>query len=463
MATAPTQGTADQSTWALRQVAWTIPGITVAAGDLLIVNCTTEDDAYSATISDSLSNAWTLQQDVNPGGNFPRVQIWTAIANGAGTCTVTLTPVGFGGSDRWCGGRIRNYTAHGFVGASSQTSGSGAPTLNITTLRPNSAVLVVNADWNAVDGASRTWRANAGALTEGSYERNAAAGASYSGTHEDAGAVNTYAVGLSAPTGQAYGIAAIEVLTPDDATEPFIRGIGTNAITANSVLNPTNLAPGLPTTRATDDVLLCFTESRSNSATCATPAGWTLLANVASGTASGGRIYVFGLVVDGTETAPTVTWSGLTTGTSGSACQARILSVGGVDVSGGASAILDGTVQNTDATVTSSITVPSVTTSLANSCQFEVVTRMNDTAFTYGVPSGTGWAEHSDVHTNTGLGIGVQIASRTLTSSGASGTSTITPSNTTSSRALVASFAVKTVQSAAPAAPRLLGSLGAGT
>jgi hypothetical protein len=64
----------------------------------------------------------------------------------------------------------------------------------------------------AVGTGARTWRANAGALTETTY--SAATNMTvYGGYHADAGPIGTYAVGLSLPVGQTYSIAAVEILS----------------------------------------------------------------------------------------------------------------------------------------------------------------------------------------------------------------------------------------------------------
>lgn len=170
---------------------WYTPGITAFA------------------ISDSQTNAYTLRQNVTVA-DYTEVAIWTATAGSTGSMTVSLND----GAEtaQSYGLNVFTISDSDGVGASSKTNvASGAPTLNITTTQANSIIVVANSDWNAADGASRTWRANAGALTEQSYFRDASLYAVYVGYHADAGAIGTYAVGLSAPTGQKYSIAAIEI------------------------------------------------------------------------------------------------------------------------------------------------------------------------------------------------------------------------------------------------------------
>ena len=125
---------------------------------------------------------------------------------------MTVTSTRTGSSFNGFGLNVLTFRSSDGVGASSKDNvASGAPTLNLTTTQANSAIVVANGDWSATDGASRTWRTNAGALTEKTYDFQSAQFTVYGGYHADAGAIATYAVGLSAPGAQKYSIAAVEV------------------------------------------------------------------------------------------------------------------------------------------------------------------------------------------------------------------------------------------------------------
>jgi hypothetical protein len=223
------------------------------------------------------------------------------------------------------------------------------------------------------------------------------------------------------------------------ALTPAFRAAGTVSATANNVAASTNLAPGLPT-RSTGDTLLLVTVSRSNSASCATPSGWTLLTGfpIRSTTASGGTVYAFTRPVDGSESAPTAAWTSLTTGTNGDSAQAVILSYQNVKLP----VALDGAAtKGTDAAVTTGgITLPAITTTGANALEIGVALRVNDTAhtFTNGFTN-----ERVDVHTTTGTGHGLHVTDVVRASSGTQATASVTPSLTTSSRALGVAFGLK--------------------
>lgn len=197
----------------------TTASISVNAGDRLAVFCAAENEVYlggpfnvNFGVSDSGGNSWTAGPNVGPT-DYSESAAFYATAASTGSITVTVafdptnTPNNFGYG---CGVYVFR-DSDGFGATASTNAASGAPSVDITTTQANSAVLVIVTDWNAVDGASRTWRTNAGSLTERVYDRDASTHTYYSGYHADAGAAGTYAVGLSAPSGQKYTIIALEV------------------------------------------------------------------------------------------------------------------------------------------------------------------------------------------------------------------------------------------------------------
>jgi hypothetical protein len=96
-----------------------------------------------------------------------------------------------------------------------------APSVLIGTVQDRSAVVVHAADFSAVDGASRSWRTEAGVLTETTYDRVVGKYTTYAGYHADAGLSGSYLVGLTAPN-QIYSIMAIEVLGSPVAVGPSV-------------------------------------------------------------------------------------------------------------------------------------------------------------------------------------------------------------------------------------------------
>src|SRR5215471_4531033 len=98
------------------------------------------------------------------------------------------------------------------------------------------------------------------------------------------------------------------------------RSAGAWAFTANSTPASPSIATSAPAGVQRGDCLILISESLSNSATATTPSGWNLVSGFPkrSATASGGTIYVWTRLADGSASdTPSVSWTGLTTGTSG--------------------------------------------------------------------------------------------------------------------------------------------------
>jgi len=191
----------------------TTASFNVVAGDILAAFGVVDDSGNPANWAGTFSGGsltWTNREIVSVS-DYCHLQIATATVDADKSMTVSFTRTA-GSSTAWFGANVLTFRGSDGVGASAKTNvASGAPTLNLTTTQANSAIVVANGDWVAADGASRTWRTNAGTLTEQTYFRDSARYTVYGGYHADAGAVGTYAVGLSAPSGQKYSIAAVEI------------------------------------------------------------------------------------------------------------------------------------------------------------------------------------------------------------------------------------------------------------
>jgi len=140
--------------------------------------------------------------------------VWTA--SGTSTQTFSLS-VGNNSGASWWGWSAHRFSASDGIGQTASTNTTGAPSLAITTLFNNSAIVVYVGDWNAVDGTARTWRAVNGTTPtlgngfEKTYFRDGSHFTTYSAYYPDAGAAGLKIVGLSAPAGQQYAIIAVEV------------------------------------------------------------------------------------------------------------------------------------------------------------------------------------------------------------------------------------------------------------
>lgn len=193
-------GTAKSVTW------------TPTSGNILVAIAMSEDAGTTLAISGGPT--WTLAQSHTTASNCT-VYVWTATA-ASGSITPTITPGGANGNQVF-GMNVLEFSGSDGVGASNKAQTTGAPSLGLTTLQDNSAIVVANADYLATDGTSRTWRTvnsvtpTSGNGLEVTYFRNTTNYAVYAAYYSDAGAAGAKTVGLSAPTGQQYSIVAVEV------------------------------------------------------------------------------------------------------------------------------------------------------------------------------------------------------------------------------------------------------------
>ncbi len=195
--------------------------VTAAVDDFLVCYGLTQDVGRTlGTPTGGAGLVWTLATSLAGITNFGNAYIWTATAVTAETFTFSLAGTD-GGGQNYCFDVLR-FSGSGGKGAVAATHATAtAPSLNITTITTNSAVVVANVDWQALDGTSRTWRTGAGALTETTYARDATSFAVYGGYHANSGTAGVKTVGLSAPSGQDYSIVAVEVLPAASKTPPY--------------------------------------------------------------------------------------------------------------------------------------------------------------------------------------------------------------------------------------------------
>jgi hypothetical protein len=194
--------------------------VTVAAGDYLVVIAGTENNNGLSTPSGG-GLTYTPQQTVDTV-NFAGCTVWTAPCATSQTFTLSMINT-LANNFGW---NALRFSGSGGIGGSAKTTGSGAPSLAVTTTGDNSAIVVINTDWNALDGSSRVWRTvNAVTPTSGNglevtYARSPITYGVYGAYYSDAGTAGSKTVGLSQPTGQAYATIAVEVLGTASAGPP---------------------------------------------------------------------------------------------------------------------------------------------------------------------------------------------------------------------------------------------------
>lgn len=189
--------------------------VSVQTNDVIVVGGAAESgDLTIGTPSDTV-NTYTSRQTVDSGASSESVvAMWTAVAASSTSLTVSVSSSGAAGKNYGFGVWVWRQASVGTSASNGPNGGTaGAPSQAITTGAASSGLSVISDDWNAVDGTSRTWRSvNGVAATEDTYARDAATHAVYAGHHLNAGVAGSATVGLSAPGGQKYSIAVVEVL-----------------------------------------------------------------------------------------------------------------------------------------------------------------------------------------------------------------------------------------------------------
>lgn len=209
MATPPTLSAEYETNWGDTTSPET-SSVTVAAGDVLAIFGVVEDSGTGLATPTGGGLTYALQQSITIANNTA-VYLWTAVSAGGQTFTLSVSETGDG--THWWGFNGLRFSGSAGVGNSAKNNANGAPSLSITPSAANSALVVVNGDWNAVDGASRTPRSiGTGSFTEQTYFRDASHYTVYGGFYTDSGSVAAKTVGWSAPSGQKYAVMAVEIL-----------------------------------------------------------------------------------------------------------------------------------------------------------------------------------------------------------------------------------------------------------
>jgi hypothetical protein len=224
------------------------------------------------------------------------------------------------------------------------------------------------------------------------------------------------------------------------AVVPTFRGVGTWVVTPNSVSSSENLSPTKSGSTVNGDCMVLVVDSRQSLASCTTPTGWTLVNGFAirSANTKGGSFHVFTRIADGgANDAPTVTVSGLSTGTSGDSTGAQILSYSNMTPA------RDGTPAFSDLSAqTTSSTIPAMTTAVNNSMVIALSFKLDTET---GTSSVTTFTERSDNMTTNGTGHILNVSDKVQTTAGSTGTATASWTDTNSNRALMVTMAFAAV------------------
>jgi hypothetical protein len=186
--------------------------VTMTAGDLLVCTFGGENGTIAPSGPPTGGGiTWTQQVSIGSGTSQSHQMLWTATAPTTQTATLSWTVPNGGTSGRWHY-EFQRWTGAGFGTIASAAASTG--TLAITTTRDNSGVAWMSTDWNAGDGATRSYlMATAGTHVETGYRSVPATDATwYNGYYPNTGATGAKAIGVMLPQGQIAAMAAVEIL-----------------------------------------------------------------------------------------------------------------------------------------------------------------------------------------------------------------------------------------------------------
>lgn len=189
------------------------PSFTPANGEVIVVKLATWDTANPMGVVSGGGQTYTTRVTAAPGGFNGWARVVTAVISGSpGSMTVTGAGTAANSRhsmvvERWTG------SLAGTPAVNSTVSGSGAPSANITTAAAASAVSWVSADVGSIDPATKAYRLSAteDGLFDGHVGANSVHYFAHAGSGAGVGAAGTYAMGMTAPGGQTWVLAGIEI------------------------------------------------------------------------------------------------------------------------------------------------------------------------------------------------------------------------------------------------------------
>lgn len=187
----------------------TSDAFTPAVDDVIVVKLMTWDTGVSGGTPAGGGQTFTKNKEAAPGGFAGYASVWTATVVGSpGSMTVAATPSGNSRHsmvvEHWPDGSLDATPA---VNATS--SGSGAPSANITTEADNSVVTWCSVDVGSLDPATAAYRLSA--TQDGLFDGHVGANSVHYSAYATVGAVGTYAMGMTAPTPQTWVLAGVEI------------------------------------------------------------------------------------------------------------------------------------------------------------------------------------------------------------------------------------------------------------
>jgi hypothetical protein len=205
---------------------------------LLVLATTADAFPSDCLLSSTPSLTWTKRSDAG-ATNSDNAEIWTAVYAAGGSITVTSS---WGQDHSQASVCYIVLNAEPVLGGASATAVlQSAPSVTINTTRENSIIFGCSADWDVINGATRTLR---DAATERLYFRDN----NFTTYHytKAAPTIAAYTLGVSFPTGQQSSTALLEIRSAAaPALRPSNAAITAITIPATTVYN-NSLAQNFP-------------------------------------------------------------------------------------------------------------------------------------------------------------------------------------------------------------------------
>lgn len=187
------------------------PSFTPADGEVFVIKVSTWDTAVASGTPSGGSLTYTSRVTIAPGGFSSYARIFTAeVGTSPGSMTITLSAPASASYHTMCVERWTSAQLAGTPATNSASYGSpGAPSSSLTTAAAGSIV-----SWVAVDAqsVSPTGRAYLASATEDGFGDGSGQGSSVVyAAYQAAASAGAQIYGMSAPTGQKWVMAAIEV------------------------------------------------------------------------------------------------------------------------------------------------------------------------------------------------------------------------------------------------------------
>ena len=249
----------------------TSTSFTPQTGDIIVVKIVTADSTY--TYNTPTGGGWTYtSRVVDATASHCWLQIWTAPVTTGGTAQTVAATVLANPTNVQQASMVVELWRNAQLAATPATCdsrGTGAPSTPITTVAANSVVSWCNGDWAAVSPTGHTYNTTSATPTEDGLDDQSGVGA-YVGyyAYQTAATAGSQTLGLTAPTGQTWTLAGIEIQDAGGTAPqppPVQPYIGGQAYRRRRAVQQQRILPAVPPAAITPVTLTDVAAATDNS------------------------------------------------------------------------------------------------------------------------------------------------------------------------------------------------------